>query len=196
MATMLSSDYISSLVGVALFLCFCYPAQSCSDPECSYPLCNWQLKGTRVSVLNPYGRKSAKNGSWRNRVGENFLLVVSASLVAQWVKESTCNEGDLCSIPGLERSPRGGHGNPLQYSCLENSHRQRSLVGCSPWGRRVGHNWTTKHSRLPSCLSSFFHFLKDFLKNMDHFQRFYWICYNIASVVYVLVFWPWRMWES
>ena len=30
--------------------------------------------------------------------------------------------------------PRGGHGNPLQYSCLESPHRQRSLVGYSPWG--------------------------------------------------------------
>ena len=36
-------------------------------------------------------------------------------------KESTCNAGDLGSIPGLGRSPEGGNGNPLQYSCLENS---------------------------------------------------------------------------
>ena len=36
-------------------------------------------------------------------------------------KESTCNVGDLGSIPGLRRSPGGGHGNPLQYSFLENS---------------------------------------------------------------------------
>ena len=35
-------------------------------------------------------------------------------------KESACNVGDLGSIPGLGRSPRGGHGNLLQYSCLEN----------------------------------------------------------------------------
>ena len=35
-------------------------------------------------------------------------------------KESACNAGDLGSIPGLGRSPGGGHGNPLQYSCLEN----------------------------------------------------------------------------
>ena len=35
-------------------------------------------------------------------------------------KESTWNEGDLCSIPGLGRSPGRGHGNPLQHSCLEN----------------------------------------------------------------------------
>ena len=51
-------------------------------------------------------------------------------------KESTCNEGDLGLIPGLGRSPGGWHGNPLQYSCLENPHGQRSLAGYSPWGRR------------------------------------------------------------
>ena len=36
------------------------------------------------------------------------------------VKASACNAGDLGSVPGLGRSPGGGHGNPLQYSCLEN----------------------------------------------------------------------------
>ena len=36
-------------------------------------------------------------------------------------KESACNEGDLDSILGLGRSPGEGNGNPLQYSCLENS---------------------------------------------------------------------------
>ena len=35
-------------------------------------------------------------------------------------KESACNAGDLGSIPGLGRPPGGGHGKPLQYSCLEN----------------------------------------------------------------------------
>ena len=48
-------------------------------------------------------------------------------------KEFSCNVGDLGLIPGLERSPGGGHGNPLQYSYLENPHGQRSLVGYSPW---------------------------------------------------------------
>ena len=43
----------------------------------------------------------------------------------QWLsgKESACNSGaagNMGSIPGLERSPGGGHGNPLQSSCLEN----------------------------------------------------------------------------
>ena len=36
-------------------------------------------------------------------------------------KESTCKAGDLSSIPGLGRSPGEGNGNPLHYSCLENS---------------------------------------------------------------------------
>ena len=39
------------------------------------------------------------------------------------VKKLSANAGDvrdLCSMPGSGRSPGGGHGNPLQYSCLEN----------------------------------------------------------------------------
>ena len=43
-------------------------------------------------------------------------------------KESAYSAGDLGSISGLGRSPGGGHGNPLQYSCLENAHGQRSLA--------------------------------------------------------------------
>ena len=35
-------------------------------------------------------------------------------------KESACSGGDVGSIPGSGRCPREGHGNPLQYSCLEN----------------------------------------------------------------------------
>ena len=35
-------------------------------------------------------------------------------------KESACNAGDVGSIPGLGRSPGGGNGNPVQYSCLGN----------------------------------------------------------------------------
>ena len=40
--------------------------------------------------------------------------------MAQVIKKSTCNAGDLGSIPGSGRSPREGNGNPLQYSCLKN----------------------------------------------------------------------------
>ena len=41
-----------------------------------------------------------------------------------------------CRSPGLGRSPGGGHGNSLQYSCLENPHGQRSLKGYSPLGHK------------------------------------------------------------
>ena len=43
---------------------------------------------------------------------------------------------DASLIPGSERSSGGGHGNPLQYFCLENPHGQRSLVGYSSWGHK------------------------------------------------------------
>jgi len=70
-----------------------------------------------------------------------FHLVLFTSLSLWWVfqnlscsvsKESACNAGYLGLIPGLGRSHWGGHGNPLKYSCLENPHGQRSLVGHSP----------------------------------------------------------------
>ena len=47
---------------------------------------------------------------------------------------------DLGLIPGSERPPGGGDGNSLQYSCLEKSSGQRSLVGYSPWGHK---EWDT-----------------------------------------------------
>ena len=66
------------------------------------------------------------------------------------VKNPPANAGDAGSIPGSGRSPGGGNGNPLQYSCLENSHGQRSLVGYSPWGHKesdsTGH--THRHNNL------------------------------------------------
>ena len=62
-------------------------------------------------------------------------------------KESPCNVGDLGSILGLGRSPRGGRGNPLQYSCLENPHGQRSLEG-SRGSQRVRHDWENEHAAL------------------------------------------------
>ena len=59
-------------------------------------------------------------------------------------KESACNAGGLGLILGLGRSPGGGHGNPPQYSCLENPLGQRSLAGCSSWGQRVGYDWASE----------------------------------------------------
>ena len=62
-----------------------------------------------------------------------------ASQAALAVKKLPANAGDIRDaglIPGLGRSPGGGCGNPLQCSCLEDPHGQRSLVGYSPWGHK------------------------------------------------------------
>ena len=75
------------------------------------------------------------------------IYCVWASQVALVVKNlmpaivgDTRDEGLL---PGSGRSPGEGYGNTLQYSCLEKSHGQRSLVGYHPWGpRELG---TTEH---------------------------------------------------
>ena len=69
-------------------------------------------------------------------------------------KEFTCSArdaGDVGLIPGLGRSPGGGHGNPLLCSCLGESHGQRSLAGYSPWGRKESD--TTEQLTLPLRLS-------------------------------------------
>ena len=53
------------------------------------------------------------------------------------VKNPPANAGDITdvgSIPESGRSPGGWHSNPLQYSCLENPHGQRSLTGYHPQG--------------------------------------------------------------
>ena len=62
----------------------------------------------------------------------------------------TRDSRDTGLIPQSGRSPRRGNGNPLQYSCLEKSHGQRSLVGYSPGGQKD----TTEHRHtLWTCLS-------------------------------------------
>ena len=55
------------------------------------------------------------------------------------VKNPPANGGDIRDmglIPGLGRSPGGGHGNPFQYSWPGEAHGQRSLVGYSLWGHK------------------------------------------------------------
>ena len=93
---------------------------------------------------------------------EPSLLPVGFSL-GSVRKQSDCNVGDLGFIPGLGRSPRGGHGNPLQYSCLEISQGHRSLMGYIPWGHKDS-DMTEQLSTaqcFPICISdSFFRFGK------------------------------------
>ena len=119
-------------------------------------------------------------------------------------KESACNAGDLGSTPRLGRSPRGEHGNPLQYSCLENPHGQWCLVGYSPWGCKESDmieqlstaQWLHAHALfiafffLP-CLTSSLHlcyFLDHFQKS--HFHSNPWLRVGISGNP------NWDSWES
>ena len=69
-------------------------------------------------------------------------------------KESTCNTGNSRNagfIPGLERSPGGGNGNPLQYSCLQNHPGQKSLAGYSLQGRKESN--TAEHDTVKTYIN-------------------------------------------
>ena len=54
------------------------------------------------------------------------------------VKNLPANKGDMCSVPGLGRSPEEGNGNPLQYSCLGNP------IDRGAW-RAIGHGDFKSH---------------------------------------------------
>ena len=107
----------------------------------------WRRKWQTTPVPLPgksHGRRSLVGYSPRGRKELDtterlhfhflFILYLRASQEALVVKKPPVNAGDIRdagSILGLGRSPGGAHGNPFQYSCLENPHGQRSLVGYS-----------------------------------------------------------------
>ena len=75
-------------------------------------------------------------------------------------KESTCNAQDLGSVPRFGRFPGGGHGNPLWYSCLENPHGQKSLMGYNPWGCKEA-DLTERLSTCTQILTGIFHLTEE-----------------------------------
>ena len=92
-------------------------------------------------------RKKKKKAFFSKSFTQNripfWYLSYGASQVAQVGKEAACNAGDTGEtglIPGLGRCPGGGHGNPLQYSCLE------VLMDWGAWWATVPHvtvhNWS------------------------------------------------------
>ena len=75
----------------------------------------------------------------------HFCICIYIFRASQVTPANAEDSGDMGSIPGSGTSPIGVSGNPLQYSCLGNSHGQRSLVGYSPWGHTVRHDGATEH---------------------------------------------------
>ena len=98
-------------------------------------------KNVKMTIIWEIERHSTSNGKGRaiNMDVEEIKIIMSTLLPSGSVgKESACNAGDAGDtglIRGSRRSPGGGHGNPLQYSCLENpmdrgAWRATIHVGC------------------------------------------------------------------
>ena len=121
----------------------------CGEGKCSFIVRCWCRENGELVLKTPEipqgFQQSIFKGSVREGVPE---CVISSCTILYWEldwwwgskttlgflagsdgKESACNAGELGSIPGLRRSLGEGHDNTLQYSCLENPHGQRSLVG-------------------------------------------------------------------
>ena len=87
------------------------------------------------------------------------MLAVFLFRLPWWLsKESSCNVRDVGLISGVGRYPAGGHGNPLQFYCLENPHGQRNMAGYSPWGHK-GSDTTEQLSTFSSLSLQIFFFL-------------------------------------
>ena len=87
----------------------------------------------------PKSEANMQKAPWRPLGGEfetNYQRLTGFPGGSDRKKNPPADAGDLGSIPGPGRSPGEGNGYPLQYSCLENPHGWRSLVGCSPWERK------------------------------------------------------------
>ena len=77
-----------------------------------------------------------------NHITRNIFCFFLTTKKKHWTKLVGC----ITMLYYVGKIPGGGHGNPLQYSCLENPHVHRNLVDYSPWGCRVGQDWVTKHT--------------------------------------------------
>ena len=111
--------------------------------------------------------------------------------------DNSGDTGDIGSITGLERSPRGGNCNPLQYSCLENSLDRVAGGLWSIGSHRVGHDWASEHeheSKVTWAVSqhlneyqrvnmwAYWSSLRDCLSNFANYIFFY---YNFPIIFWI-----------
>ena len=108
----------------------------------------WFLKRSYFADKGPYSQSRGFSNShvWMWLRAMVFPEGTYGFLGGSVGEESACNVGDLGFCPWAGEIPWRKHGNPLQYSYLENSHGQRSLVGYSSWGNKESDNWVSKHS--------------------------------------------------
>ena len=119
------------------------PLYLCSNPSHSYH----SFATSSLHNFTRYLLLRAPPSTWKF-LQISFRLSLSSvrsSQVAQVVKKPPINTGDKKDegwIPGLGRSPGGGHGNPLQYSCLENPMERETWRLQSMGSQRVQHDWS------------------------------------------------------
>ena len=130
--------------------CAIYTQWSITQPqkEQSWVICR-DVNGPRVSHTEWGKVEREKQVSYINAYRWNLEKRADASIartsqMALVIKNPPANAGDIRDVGLILASGRfagGGHGNPLQYSCLKNPYGQRSLVGESPYSHRVRHDW-------------------------------------------------------
>ena len=95
-----------------------------------------------IGAEKPCGLQSL----WSQRLRQNWSHWAHSQRTHQVVpvvKNTSANLGDLHSTPGWGRSPREGNGNPLQYSCQENSMNRRTWWASVHGFTKSRHNWGT-----------------------------------------------------
>ena len=99
----------------------------CPNQEFACHKEKWE-KGQRSNIFDPgdRGNLESRQYFWGDRKGNSSLVSSQRQTIIECYgvldgKESTCNAGDMGLVPGLGRSCGGEHGNPPQYSYLENS---------------------------------------------------------------------------
>ena len=78
---------------------------------------------------------------------KDLAQVIVKSVASKVVHLPMQETWDIGLIPRSGRTPGKGSGNPLQYSCLENSMDRKNLAGYSLWGHRAGHDWARTHTQ-------------------------------------------------
>ena len=107
------------------------------------------------------------------------MLASQVALVVKNVPSNAGNVRDAGLIPESGRSLEVGHGNPLQYSCLENPHGQGSLVGYSPQGCKESDK-TEQLSTAQLCISIWLY--KFVLRTFTHLCCLIFVCFRSQSI--------------
>ena len=92
------------------------------------------VKENKVYTIDESQRKTYAALGFDITDDSGRILEYAAGKTVPYAKYAALLDENTGSIPGFRRSPGGGHGNPLQYSCQENPHEQKSLQGYNPRG--------------------------------------------------------------